>query len=80
MAYLTFYGEKLLELDDLTDLEKEMAKEQNLTIREDEEQRSRDEINQWYSEPMDWEYVKECSFRRKYDEFDETFEGIEVII
>ena len=80
MSYLSSYGEKLLEWDDLTEYEKELAKEQYLTIREDEEQRGRDEVNEWFPEPMDWEYVKECLFRRIYDAIDETYEGIEVII
>lgn len=80
MAFIGCYIKDLLEWDDLTEYEKELAKEQYLTIREDEEQRNRDEVNERFPEPIDWTYVTECLFKRKYDEIDETFEGIEVII
>lgn len=50
---------------DLDEYEKAAAEEQYLCIREDEEQRSRDETNEWFPDPIDPEGVKSCTFIRE---------------
>lgn len=63
---LMSYGknDEVLTWDDLSLIEQEQAKEQYLSIRENKEQRGRDEVTEEYPEPMDWRGVKECSFIR----------------
>ena len=56
---------KYLKWNDLTLSEQEQAKETYLSIREHEEDRSRDETTQDYPEPMDWRGVRYCLFERK---------------
>ena len=51
--------------EELTLSEQEQAKEIYLSIREHEENRSRDETTQDYPEPMDWREVRYCLFERK---------------
>jgi len=53
-----------LKWNDLTDEEKDMAREQYVHIREWEEGRNRNETNQDYSEPIDIKGVEECTFER----------------
>lgn len=65
---------KILMWDDLTEEEKEQAKETYLFIREIEEDRLRNEITQNYDEPINENYVKYCKFERKENGY------IEVII
>jgi hypothetical protein len=56
---------KYIKWNDLTLPEQEYVKEQYLSIREQEEDRGRDETTQDYPEPMDWRGVKDCYFERK---------------
>ena len=50
---------------DLDESEKYAAQEQYLCIREDEEERSRDETNEWFSNPIDPSGVECCTFYRE---------------
>ena len=59
---------KILTWDDLEPWEQEVAKEQYLFIREQEEERARDEITEEYPEPIDWTYVKGCTFTRNKED------------
>lgn len=64
----------MLTWNDLTEEEKEQAKETYLYIREIEEDRHENEITQDYEEPINKNYVKYCRFERKENGY------IEVII
>lgn len=59
---------KILTWDELEPWEQEMAKEQYLFIREQEEERARDEITKEYPYPIDWTFVKECTFTRNEED------------
>ena len=59
---------KILMWNDLEPWEQEVAKEQYLFIREQEEERARDEITEEYPYPMDWTLVKECTFTRNEED------------
>lgn len=50
---------------DLDDYEKAVAEEQYLCIREYEEDRARDETNEWYPDPIDPSGVECCTFYRE---------------
>lgn len=54
-----------LKWEDLTDAEKEQALNSYLCIREEEEQRDRNEVTDEYPNPMDWRAVKSCKFERQ---------------
>lgn len=54
----------MLSWSDLTEEEKEQAKETYLCIREIEEDRPRNEITQDYNKPIDQSYAKYCKFIR----------------
>ena len=64
--------------DELTQYEKELAKEQYVYIRECEEERKRDEVTDEYPDPIDWEGVKGCTFDRYESEDDNDTTYIEV--
>lgn len=53
-----------LKWDDLTDKEKEMAREQYIHIREWEERRKRNKTNQDYPHTISIKAVEECTFER----------------
>lgn len=53
-----------LKWDDLTDKEKEMAREQYIHIKEWEERRKRNKTNQDYSPILSIKAVEECTFER----------------
>lgn len=65
-------GVEELSWDDLTDEEKKQATETYISIRETEEGRSRDEVNDDYPEPIDPEFVKGCTFFRNKDGYIEV--------
>lgn len=51
----------LLTWNDLSPLEREAAREQYICIREDEEQKPREQLE---AEGYNWDFVKECRFGR----------------
>ena len=55
---------KYLTCDELTPEQKQVAINQYVYIREEEENRSWNDIlsNPDYDEPIDWSYVKSCKF------------------
>ena len=54
-----------LNWNDLTNAEREQTINTYLCIREEEEQRDRNEVTETYPEPMDWRLVKPCKFERR---------------
>lgn len=58
---------EFLKWNDLTKAEQEQAKETYIRIREDEEERDRNEITNDYPEPIDSTGVEGCSFERQAD-------------
>ena len=54
-----------LSWNDLTDAEREQVINTYLCIREEEEQRDRNEVTEEYPELMDWRAVKGCRFERQ---------------
>ena len=66
---------KIKQWYELTDEQKEAATEQYVCIRECEEERNRDDVNEIYTEPIDASYVSTCRF-----EVDDKDGSLEVII
>lgn len=50
--------------NDLTNAEREQVVNTYLCIRENEEQRDRNEVTEEYPEHMDWRAVEGCRFER----------------